>query len=135
MYTAKIQIRFSDCDMLKHVNNAVYLQYFEVARMHFMNQELPQWDWTKQGIILAQNKIDYLKPVFLTDTCEIDVFCTEIGTSSFTLGYHVMTLNGTERILKSRGESVLVCYDFETEKTIAIPQNLMSVLKNNFEVL
>ncbi|MFK8037999.1 MAG: acyl-CoA thioesterase [Crocinitomicaceae bacterium] len=129
MFNTKIQIRFSDCDMLSHVNNAVYLQYFETARIHFFNQELPNWDWTKQGIILARNTIDYIKPVFLDDACEIEVYCTQIGNSSFTLAYNVKVCKNDKIILKSTGESILVCFDFLENKTIPIPLMLLKVLK------
>ncbi|MDA8218578.1 MAG: acyl-CoA thioesterase [Dehalococcoidales bacterium] len=32
-YTARMQVRYSDLDMLEHVNNAVYLQYVQEAAM------------------------------------------------------------------------------------------------------
>lgn len=131
MYKTKIQIRFSDCDMLKHVNNAIYLQYFETARIKFLTKALPNWDYNKEGIILANNNIDYLKPLFLTDNCSIEVFCSEIGKTSFKLGYRVIVNNNGEDILKSKGESVLVCFDFTTNKTMEIPKNLMIVLKKS----
>lgn len=131
MYRTKIQIRFSDCDMLKHVNNAVYLQYFETARIQFLTKELPDWDYNKQGIILANNNIDYLKPLFLNDDCWITVFCTEIGKSSFKLGYHVIVYENGIETVKSKGESILVCFDFTSHKTMPIPQNLLQVLQKS----
>ncbi|MFK8045520.1 MAG: acyl-CoA thioesterase [Crocinitomicaceae bacterium] len=135
MFSTKIQIRFSDCDMLNHVNNAIYLQYFETARIHFLTSELPEWDWNEQGIILANNNIDYLKPLFLTDECHITVFCTKIGQSSFTLGYHVFVKNSEEQILKSKGESVLVCFNFKTSQKMTIPENLLKILKKSKSTL
>ena len=51
MISTPIQIRFSDCDMLQHVNNAIYLQYFETARINFFRKELPNWNWKEEGII------------------------------------------------------------------------------------
>ncbi|MHB1414856.1 MAG: acyl-CoA thioesterase [Chloroflexota bacterium] len=32
-YTVRVQVRYSDLDMLEHVNNAVYLQYVQEAAM------------------------------------------------------------------------------------------------------
>jgi len=31
----KVQIRFADIDVMGHVNNAVYLSYFEMAPGHY----------------------------------------------------------------------------------------------------
>ena len=62
----RLQVRFSDCDMMQHVNNAVYLNYFEEARIHYFRQMLGMdWDWKKTGVILRKNELEYLKPVFL----------------------------------------------------------------------
>ena len=45
---AKISVRFADCDMMGHVNNAVYLSYFEEARMHYFAQMVDEnWNWKK----------------------------------------------------------------------------------------
>ena len=42
----KIQVRFSDLDTLGHVNNAVYLSYFEMARIAYFTPLLGEnWDW------------------------------------------------------------------------------------------
>ncbi len=131
MVATRIQIRFSDCDMLQHVNNAIYLQYFEISRINFFNQQIPDWHWKEQGIILAKNTIEYKTPLLLTDNCEVRVNCIKIGKKSFTLSYHLWTINEGEEKLKSYGESVLVCYDFLVEKTIPIPKELNEVLKKN----
>ena len=61
---AQIQIRFADIDVMGHVNNAVYLSYFEMARVHYFKQILgEEWDWNSDGILLARNEIDYLSPI------------------------------------------------------------------------
>jgi acyl-CoA thioester hydrolase len=128
MIKTPIQIRFSDCDMLQHVNNAVYLQYFETARINFFKSEIPSWDWKKKGIILLKNVVEYKSPLLLTDQCEVEVNCIHIGSKSFTLSYKLMVGD----ILKSYGESILVCFDFYENKTIELPTDLKAVLNNHF---
>ena len=59
---AKIQVRFSDLDVLGHVNNTIYLSYFEMARVHYFKELLGEgWDWNKFGIVLAKNEVEYFK--------------------------------------------------------------------------
>jgi acyl-CoA thioester hydrolase len=131
MISTPIQIRFSDCDMLKHVNNAIYLQYFETARIKFFNQELPKWDWTKKGIILLKNIVEYKIPLFLTDVCAVEIECSHIGTKSFTLTYKVKVTKDKNVITKTIGESILVCYDFSQEETINLPTELRNALQKH----
>lgn len=114
---AKIQVRFRDCDMMGHVNNAVYLSYFEQARMHYFEQLIgADWDYKKDGILLVKNEVEYLKPIVLHDIPEIIVYLEAIGEKSFTLGYEVK-VNGA---LRSKGLSKLVCFDFATQKSVPV---------------
>lgn len=122
----KIQIRFSDIDLMGHVNNAIYLNYFESARMHYLVSYLgTNWDWYKNGIILKANEIEYLAPVFLTDQPIVSVFTEHIGKTSFTLSYELKV--GDE--IKTKGKSVLVSYNFKENKT----QELDSLFRNSLE--
>lgn len=127
MISTSIQIRFSDCDMLQHVNNAVYLQYFETARIQFFKTDLPDWDWKKNGIILLKNEVEYKVPLFLTDDCHIEIDCSHIGNKSFTLTYKVMVNN----LVKSTGKSILVCFDFNTNQTTTLPTQLKKALQKH----
>jgi acyl-CoA thioester hydrolase len=123
----KIQVRFVDVDLMGHVNNAVYLSYFENARMHYFKEMLgSDWDWGKDGIILLKNEVEYLKPVLLNDTPKIKIVVVAIGTKSFTLGYE-LTVNG---VLYCKGLSILVSYNNRTKKSIAITPVMRTGLEN-----
>lgn len=122
---AKIHVRFSDLDVLGHVNNAVYLSYFEIARVHYFKYLVgSDWDWKKGGVILARNEIEYYKPVLLNDEPLIEMIATRIGTKSFTLDYKLKVKDE----LYSSGSSVLVCFDSIENKTIDIPDELRKAL-------
>lgn len=121
----KIQVRFADIDVMGHVNNAVYLSYFEITRMHYFKQMVAQdWDWNKDGIILLKNEIEYKRPVLLTDSPTIEMNVDHIGNKSFTLSYKLM-VNGN---LCCTGKSVIVGYDNSAHKTIPIPLKMKEEL-------
>ncbi|MNU98945.1 Long-chain acyl-CoA thioesterase FadM [compost metagenome] len=121
----KLQVRFSDCDMMQHVNNAVYLNYFEEARIHYFRQMLgTDWDWRKTGVILRKNELEYLKPVFLHEPIEIFVYLKHVGEKSFTLSYEVKVL----KEVRTTGTSVLVCYDSISQSSIQIPARMRDAL-------
>ncbi len=117
----RLKVRFSDCDMMQHVNNAVYLNYFEEARIHYFRQILGiDWDWKREGILLRKNELEYLKPVFLHDPVEIAVFLKHLGEKSFTLTYEVRV----NQDLRTTGTSVLVCFDSSVMRSIPIPAKM-----------
>tara|TARA_B110000037_G_scaffold222406_1_gene297144 strand:- start:72538 stop:72933 length:396 start_codon:yes stop_codon:yes gene_type:complete len=127
MISTKIQLRFSDFDMGGHVHNAAYLNYFESARIGFFMKELGNdWDWKKDGLILKKNTIEYNIPTFIEDEIRVEVSCNHIGSKSFTLTYSV--LDGKKN-LKAYGESIVVSFDYSTNKTIAIPKKILTVLE------
>ena len=81
-----IQVRFNDIDMAGHAHNAVYLSWFEQARMDLLRKFIEKHhDWKKNGLILARNEVDYRGPVHLSDVVEVETWCSAIGTKSFDL--------------------------------------------------
>jgi acyl-CoA thioester hydrolase len=123
---AKIQVRFADCDMMGHVNNAVYLSYFEQTRMHYFGQLLDdQWDWKKQGVILVKNEVTYLKPILLHNNVEIYAYLKAVGKTSFTLSYKVRAND----VICALGASKVVCYDFYKQEPSPVYPEIVKALE------
>lgn len=123
---ATIQVRFSDCDMMGHVNNAMYLSYFEMARIHYFGVLFGKdRDWKKNGVLLRKNEVEYLKPVLLHEHPEICVYTEHIGTKSFTVSYE-LKVNGE---IRTTGKSVLVCFDSTINSTILLADEMKAALE------
>jgi acyl-CoA thioester hydrolase len=117
-----VQVRFADVDMARHVHNAVYLHWFEAARMKFLEQVVPaDNDWSTLGLILARNEVDYRMPVRLHDTIEAEAWCSAVGSKSFDLSYRIHRI-GDSPVVCAEGRSVLVCFDYTVQRSIAIPE-------------
>lgn len=122
----EVQIRFADIDMMGHVNNAVYLSYFEMTRVYYMEKLLgSKWNYKKDGFLLARNEIDYIKPIFLHETPQIELKTEKLGNKSFTFTY---TIRVNDEV-RTKGLSVMVCYDSEENKTVAIPEKMRSAFE------
>jgi acyl-CoA thioester hydrolase len=127
----KIQVRFSDLDILGHVNNVIYLSYFEMARIHYFTALVgPKWDWLKEGVVLVKNDVEYHIPILLHDEPSIFLFVKNIGNKSFSLGYKIM-INDK---LHTTGGSTLVCFDSIIQQAITIPtimrEGLSTLIEN-----
>jgi len=121
-FKIQIPIRFADIDALGHVNNAIYLTYFEIARSAYW-AEIIEWDWKSLGIIIRKSVIDYIKPIILSDIVYAYVRTSKIGNSSFELEYIlVKNSNGTEEICTT-GQTLCVSFDYAMQKPIQIPEN------------
>ena len=115
-----------ELDVLGHVNNNIYLSYFEMARVHYFRELLGiSWDWQKFGIVIAKNEVEYVKSVLLQHEPQITVFTEQLGTKSFTLGYELRVNDE----VYAKGRSVQVCFDATTQSTIAIPDQMRFALE------
>jgi acyl-CoA thioester hydrolase len=124
---AEIQVRFSDLDVMGHVNNSIYLSYFEMTRVHYFKELLGKtWDWKKAGVLLVRNEVDYLAPILLHQKPSISMYLIEIGTKSFKLGYEIII----DDKIHTKGCSVMVCYDAVTNQTIHVPNEMRIALEN-----
>jgi acyl-CoA thioester hydrolase len=125
-----VQVRFADVDMAGHVHNSVYLHWFELARMRFLEQVVPTGnDWGEQGLILARNEVDHRMPVRLHDQVEAAAWCSAIGRSSFDLSYRIRRTGGGPAGICAEGRSVLVCFDYTLQKSKPIPHPWLSRLE------
>lgn len=130
--TTPIQIRFNDVDLARHVHNAVYLQYFELGRMDLLRKFIPKdHDWTRTGLILARNEVDYRIPIQLSDAVQVETWCGRIGAKSFDLHYAVCSTED-ERIF-AEGRSVMVCFNYNEQRSFELPEAWREALARMME--
>ena len=86
-YLKSIQSRWVDMDALRHINNAVYLSYFESARVEFLDSlgiNINRWEGDK-SVILAKMEIDYLSQSSYPNTYDVGCRISRLGTKSFDI--------------------------------------------------
>ena len=121
-HSIPIQIRFVDIDRLNHVNNATYLNYMELGRVHYFNSVLKNnIDWIETGLILARTEIDYKIPVLLKD----EIFCysrvSKFGTKSLVMNSTIVKKENGVLVECAAGVFTLVAMNYITNASIAIP--------------
>ncbi|TWR31331.1 acyl-CoA thioesterase [Mucilaginibacter pallidiroseus] len=120
-FKSPIAIRFSDIDALGHVNNAVYLTYFETARINYW-RDVTNWNLKETGVVVGRSEITYLKPVKVDDEINCYVRVTRIGNSSFDV-MHLLTKQ-TEKgeEICTTCKTVCISYDYNACKSVPIPK-------------
>lgn len=124
-----LQLRYCDCDMMGHVNNAVFLSYFEVARVHYGRRYFADFlDWKTRGFLVVRNEVDYLQPLLLTAKAPgVRIWCSRVGGSSFDFAYEVCEQDGA--IVYARGRTVVVYMDLVQQKPMPVPDDFRSRLE------
>lgn len=114
-----VQKRFSDVDSFMHVNNIWQQSYFDMGKTEFYSKVLGITGvFDKLRIITASTHTDYLGQVRLTDDIVVTTDVSRLGNKSMTL--HQCIMSG-DRVL-TESSSVMVAFDFETQATVAIPE-------------
>lgn len=124
-----IQVRFADIDKMGHVNNAVFLSYFETARVKYFDDIVgKRIDWTVKGMILAKSIVDYKKPVFQNDELLVYSSVTKMGNKSFEISGVIVKVRSEAEEIAATSAITLVCYDYEKAETISIPEDWRNML-------
>ena len=113
------QVRFRDLDALGHVNNAVFLTYFESARIAYWLHATRRQGLGALDMILARVEVDYRSPLGYGESVEISVGCTSMGRSSFVLEGDMHERGSGRLVAESR--KVLVHYDYATGRSSPLP--------------
>ena len=129
--TIPIQIRWRDLDALGHVNNAVYLTYFELARLAYIRALLgndARIDLRTQlpvdfQFILAEVNIRYRSPATLGDRLTVAIWVSQVGRKSFVFEYRI-TDEVTGRLV-AEGCSTQVWFDYAAGESRAVPEEIV----------
>jgi acyl-CoA thioester hydrolase len=125
-----VSVRWGDMDAMGHVNNIIYFQYLESARVGYFEAIV---DWNsrrgnggRQGPVVVSQTFNYRRQVHYPAELEVGVGCREIRGRSFLLEYGVFR-QGTDELVGD-GSSVAVWLDYEANKAVEIPPFLRQAL-------
>jgi len=121
-FSIDLEVRFRDLDALGHVNNAVYLTYFEVARMHYWKNVFNENPYLNILFLVVRSECDYRSQSHLGDILRVAVRISEIRNSSFVLDYQVTEIV-TGRLV-AEGKTVQAFYDHQAKKSKPIPEEI-----------
>lgn len=117
----EIPVAWGDMDAFGHVNNTVYLRWFESARIAFFERiDIDATRPGKVGPILASTTCDYLTPVAYPATVVVGARAQRVGNTSFVIE-HLATKDGAP---VARGSAVVVLIDYETGEKVRVPDDI-----------
>lgn len=125
-FSIPIEVIFRDIDSFTHVNNAVYFTYFETARIKFMAHLLGVEGSNEIPLILAEAQCSYRSPAYMGELLTVRMRVSHIGHKSFHLAYEVVSR--TDGRLVAEGRTVQVMYDYHTDQSITIPDEVHQLL-------
>lgn len=116
-------IRFSDTDLVGHVNNTSFAVYCEAGRVHFgMSLKLPAD--SSFGGVLARIEINMRAEAHFPGVIEIGTGVVRVGRTSYTLGQGLFM--GDKCVATAQG--VLVAIDARTRRPTPLTEATRTAL-------
>lgn len=116
-----VQLRFSDFDMFGHLNNTVYFNLMDTAKVSYFNTIAPSdIDWRNAGIVIVHIGADFYAPTFPGEEIEILTAVTSIGEKSLRLEQRIVEVRTGET--KCIGRTVMAGFDVKTSTSTPIPE-------------
>lgn len=130
VFTLDIPVRFYDMDAFGHVNNSVYLTYFEHARVAWWFTIVPPGIDTRfleTGPVLINASCTFFKPITFPDTVSVKLFVGPPGRSSYECYYEIYSQKDPG-VLYAEGATKVVWVDRNAGKSIPLPDYMRNSL-------
>jgi acyl-CoA thioester hydrolase len=132
-----IEVRFVDTDAFGHVNNAVFLSYFEAARAGYYARVtgtpfMTGTQGMKHSFVIAQARIAYRSPVLFGEPLLVGVRFAWASRSSFGIEYEIRAAKsaaGEERVVAD-GDTLQVMFDLERNRVVRVPPDLLALFES-----
>ncbi|MBO9523268.1 MAG: acyl-CoA thioesterase [Nocardioidaceae bacterium] len=129
-------MRWADIDMLRHVNNVVYVDYLQEARidMFAAHPEFRGGEELGEGVVVVRHELEFAAPLaFRQRPVLVDSWITEVRAGSFTMGYEVYDEGSEGRTTYLRASTQLAPFVFATESPRRISPTERAVLERYLE--
>jgi acyl-CoA thioester hydrolase len=124
-------------DSLGHVNNVVYVDYLQEARVDMLRVHAPVQGGEElaEGTVVVRHEVEFVRPlVFRFEPVRVETWVTRIRAASFTMAYEVLdVLPDGERRVYLRASTVLTPYVFAQERPRRISAEEREVLDRFLE--
>lgn len=104
-----LQIRFNDIDMLGHVNNSVYLTFFDMGKTRYFEAVVGKIDFSLIPLVVVNVNCDMFEPTYFDDDVEMMTRTVKIGKHSITM--EQIIVDAVSGHIKARCTTVMAGFD------------------------
>ncbi|MBU2885924.1 acyl-CoA thioesterase [Gilvimarinus agarilyticus] len=127
--TAEINVQWGEMDAFGHVNNVIYLRYFETARIAYLRHVAATGvlDMTRVLPVLSETQCRYLRPVRFPDTLLVGCTVTEVHEHGITQDYEIFSTEQGKVV--STGIAKIVLLDKQSQRKALVAPELHEQIK------
>jgi acyl-CoA thioester hydrolase len=112
------QVRFSDVDLYRHVNNVKYFEYMQEARIDLLRLDERPTGEQELSVVVVAVDVEYSRPVlWRPEPYPVSTWVERVGASSFVLASEI----SDGRDVLARARAVVVGFDAATSRARPLP--------------
>ena len=130
LYKHKIEVqpRFNDFDPMGHVNNTIFMNYFDIGKVDYFravwNTEIV--DWKEIGLVIARVETDFISPILMGEKIIVRTTILRIGNKSLELSQQLV--NSDTNQLKAAARTIMVGFDVNTNSAEPITEKCVEAI-------
>ncbi|MBR4963171.1 MAG: acyl-CoA thioesterase [Bacteroidales bacterium] len=130
LYKHKIEVqpRFNDFDPMGHVNNTIFMNYFDIGKVAYFKAV---WntdfiDWREIGLVIARIETDFMSPILMDERVVVRTTILRIGNKSLELSQQL--INPDTNQLKAAARTIMVGFDVNTNSAEPITEKCVEAI-------
>lgn len=127
-----VQIRFNDIDVLGHLNNTIYTQFFDIGKLNLFQECLgDEINWGETTLVLVHIDVDFYTPIFLGSKIVVKTSISGFGNKSFSMEQKIENTITGETHCSSK--SVQVAFNSKANESVVVPESWKKKLTTYME--
>lgn len=121
---APIQLRWSDMDAQRHVNNARIADYLQEARVHLLRDS----GILGQGVVVVGQQVMFRRSVeYSSEPLDVELVITDLGAARVQIGYVLRQFD--EVVAEAR--TVLAPFDFDAQRPVRLTPEMRAYFEQH----
>lgn len=123
------QLRFNDVDIFGHVNNSVYLQLLDLAKVRYFEAVLGgPVDWHEATVVVVNINASFYSPAYFDEPLTVVTSVGRMSVRSFNLEQRIY--NPVTGDVKCVAQTVMAGFDPRSATGVPVPDKWVKALLN-----
>jgi acyl-CoA thioester hydrolase len=128
-FSVRIPVRITDINYGGHVGNDTILSILHEARVQFLRSYgYTELNCGGAGLIMSDVGIEFKNELFYEDTIIASVKAEGFSKVAFEIYYKLEKQSDENKIVIAIAKTGMVCYDYNSKKIAAVPQEVREKL-------
>ena len=125
VHEMRIPVRWGDLDAMGHVNNTIYLRYFESLRIEWLQSLACEPNPEGVGPVMANGFCNFVRQIEYPGeiVARHYVAAPRAGAKSLDT-YFTLSMADAPDVVSANGGATLVWLDFPSKKTVPLPDHV-----------